>query len=618
MLNALYELGKTYIEKESCDEIDILVDDLKTTKSIILIEFEINDNKIKWTGVKEKSFEQAESNQYLYRKGSSRGTNLTPSALITKKPTSTFNLKFFKWFKNEKSNSFIKPFYDEINENKESILENMEKVFSNIEIKNNVLLTLSVEENGDRKYLNDYSFFQQHLKSMIFEKYYKKSSRNLEMKGRGQCLLCGEDKEVFGLVPNANGFKFSTEEKNGNLQELSYVNQWKMVPICFDCTLKFRAGYKFVDRYLSFSEFGLNYYVIPKFLFKKDDVIDRLFDCYLEEFKDKKSYYNTIATEEDDIFIEVEDLDNFLEFTFFFYERNNSAFNILGNVESVVPSWINRLRTNQRELIKTPLFSEDAVKEIFMKKDFAGNFLNLYNSNKNEDYQKVNDSKWFLGFLRDFFLYKDNNNFKFFIDVVSSFFSGKKVNFDFILTYAMKKIRNDFRHDNEYFMKISTMELLCILKLLSKLNLNFNGENMENLVEKNEKVENNQLIKYMDELNTSAKKASFLLGVLTRKLISEQYKELKTTPFTNKLWGLSLDEKKIQKLYPMVINKLNEYKKLHYYIELSQEISKNLLESENNWKLTRDETSFYFVLGYTLYRLYKKPKKDNNSDNGSE
>ena len=111
-------------------------------------------------------------------------------------------------------------------------------------------------------------------------------------------------------------------------------------------------------------------------------------------------------------------------------------------------------------------------------------------------------------------------------------------------------------------------------------------------------------------LNSPDKKSTFLLGVLTRKLMNIQYKELKSTPFYNKLWGLSLDQKKIHKLYPMVINKLREYG-AGYMINLEEEISLNLAKAENNWKLNRDETSYYFVLGFTL------PNYD-KSKNGEE
>lgn len=115
-----------------------------------------------------------------------------------------------------------------------------------------------------------------------------------------------------------------------------------------------------------------------------------------------------------------------------------------------------------------------------------------------------------------------------------------------------------------------------------------------------------------DILDTPDKKATFLLGALTRRVTYVQYKELGSSPFVNKLWGLSLDQKKIKKLYPMVLNKLREYDKA--VPDLEENISLNLLNSEKNWKLTRDETSYYFVLGYTLSFNITKDEEVANED----
>ncbi len=606
LLNALYELGKTYAEKEDFQKMDLLLDDLSKVESVIVVEFEKNKNNLSYLGVKEKEFSPSDTSLYLYKKGSSRGTDLTPSTKITE-PEKTFNMKFFKYFKDNKgSNDLVRDIWIEIEENSERILDNIVDKFFNIESKkSSPLLTLSIKENDEIKYLNDYDFFKNQIIEKATEKYYTKKT-NPTKKGYGECLLCGENKEVMGLVPNAIGFTFSTVDKQGNLPDLSYDNQWKLVPICLDCALDLEAGNKFIDKYLSFSEFGLKYYTIPNFLFKKDKVINELFDNYLNH-KNAKSYYNTIAKDEDDILDESEELNNLIEFKFLFYEKNNAAFNILSYVESVIPSWIGNLYVNQNEINKIPLFKEDLVKEIFIKKDdFAGDFKEIVNEGRK--FNHVNNSNWVFGFLRDFYPIKESN--KYYIDLVSSIFSGKKINFDFILSSSMDKIRRSFRKnpENDYSVKIYTIEFLMLFKFLKKTGLLIDyGEKMENKNSLESLEDENQFSKYLEELDSPAKKASFLLGVLTRKLIAIQFKELRSTPFTNKLWGLSLDEKKIKKLYPMVINKLNEYKIA--YSELTQDISINLLETSDNWNLSRDETSFYFVLGYTVNRLYKRPEK---------
>ena len=103
----------------------------------------------------------------------------------------------------------------------------------------------------------------------------------------------------------------------------------------------------------------------------------------------------------------------------------------------------------------------------------------------------------------------------------------------------------------------------------------------------------------LDEILVSDdKKASFLLGFLTRKLTHIEYKELKATPFLNKIYNIQLSHDRIKALYPVMINEIRKYDAI--FKELEEEASISLLKSDKNWNISDDETSFYFTLGYTL------------------
>lgn len=103
----------------------------------------------------------------------------------------------------------------------------------------------------------------------------------------------------------------------------------------------------------------------------------------------------------------------------------------------------------------------------------------------------------------------------------------------------------------------------------------------------------------LDEILVSDdKKASFLLGFLTRKLTHIEYKELKATPFLNKIYNIQLSHDIIKALYPVMINEIRKYDAI--FKELEEETSISLLKSDKNWNISDDETSFYFTLGYTL------------------
>ena len=302
----------------------------------------------------------------------------------------------------------------------------------------------------------------------------------------------------------------------------------------------------------------------------------------------------------DEFFIEsklvrlVKKIEDVVEFKFLFYESSNNAFNILAYVESVIPSWLSTLYDYQHEIANFDFFNESNLKNIFGSKH-TGNFIELMNNK--EKFYKCSDDDWFKKILRDFIF---SFSKKMYIDLVVDILSNKHLDYKFLMSRFMAKIRSNWRNNEDYALKISVLKSLMLLILIDKLNL-FKGVESMNISDE---------FSLESLLNSPDKKASFLLGVLTKRLLNIQYKELGSNPFYNKLWGLSLDQKKIKKLYPMVINKLREYNVA--YLELEENISKNLINSEGNWKLNRDETSYFFVLGFTIPYF----KKNNNEKEG--
>jgi CRISPR-associated protein Cas8b/Csh1 subtype I-B len=84
-----------------------------------------------------------------------------------------------------------------------------------------------------------------------------------------------------------------------------------------------------------------------------------------------------------------------------------------------------------------------------------------------------------------------------------------------------------------------------------------------------------------------------------------QYANRQSSPFSDKLYGLRIDERRAKKLFPEIIEKLREYKMA--YPSLEAATSKALLEAENKgWNLAADEVSYFFTLGMILAPIFKK------------
>lgn len=599
MLSALYDVGKLVIEEEydgksiedlnQSDKISIYLDNdsIKNSDYIIYIDLEKNEDEVNFNKVTLEEFDPYYSSRLLYKKGSSRGSNLSPTCIITSFDK-TYKNKFLKWFSNNKSNEFVNSINSELDGQKDTIsngikdiLEKYELCDSKFKIKSGkkVLLTIRINEDSKIKYLSDYPIFNNILIDEVNEKYYTLSGK--KTKGEGICYLCDNKKELYGLVPSAIGLTFSTADKSGSLPGLNFKNQWKQIGICSECAMYLTVGKKFIEEHMNFSEFGLHYYVIPKFFVNPFENFKEIYD-YFEDIESRK-YENELVSEEDDLYNIVEGLNDILEFKFIYYEASNNSFKILGNVESLLPSWLQKIYKQQNEVQEYKIFTEENMKKILGEKTEGDLIDYLINNDKTN---RLSRNNWYMGLLRFFMPYDTLN--KYYLDTITSILSRKKVDFNFLLSIFMSRIRTNWNNESIYALKLNILRSFALIILLNDLDLFKGGNIMTNTESKNP----------LDMLDSDAKKASFLLGVLTRKLLNIQYRNQGSNPFMKKLSGLSLDYKKIQNLYPKIINKLREYDVA--IPKLEGEITEYMLKSENNWNLTRDETSYYFTLGYTM------------------
>lgn len=120
---------------------------------------------------------------------------------------------------------------------------------------------------------------------------------------------------------------------------------------------------------------------------------------------------------------------------------------------------------------------------------------------------------------------------------------------------------------------------------------------------------------FSDFFNNDAKKAIFMEGVLAQLLLDIQKSDRGSTPFRSKLQGLKLDERVVKELLPTIQNKLEEYGK-NYYKDLETVISEYMIQAGDGWRMSKDEISFYFVLGMNLSDKFKSRKKEEANGGG--
>ena len=612
MIEAIRNIGEYALEKEgkSIDNpLEILIDNPanRDTKNVLFILLNEENGEFEYRGIETEEYSKDKLKEYLYKKGSPKGTDITPTSMVTEREK-TFNIKILNWFKNYNSdknnrNEMLRNIYPYIEESKEKILQDLKEKTA---IENNII---SFKING--KYLGELEIFRNILVDKASENFYKKFGKISKSENK-LCSICKKKSdEVYGFVST---FNFYTVDKPGFISGgFRQKDAWKNYPVCLNCALTLEDGKKYLEDNLSFNFYGFRYLLIPKFMkgVKKD--IQKDIFKKIEIQKDPqfgKKAIKHLTNDENEVLKTMSEQRNYLNNNFLFYSApkgfNGAVFNILLYIEDILPSRL-------KELFK--------IKEVVDQEEIFQNCeIDIY-----QDRKKIGKGplEFNFGILRTFFPRITNNRTfnKYFLDIINKIFTKKPVEYDFLLNFIVKKIRDDFMQN--YPTKIDTLKAFMLLNYLNELNILKLKEEVKmetkNLFmmerEEKEMEEKVELFfnKFSDFFGSDIKKAIFLEGVLTQYLLNIQYQERKATPFRIKLKSLKVDEKQIRKLLPEIQNKLEEYGK-NYYRDLESIISNYFISSGNEWNITNDEISFCFVLGMNLSYLFKKEKNNGGKE----
>jgi CRISPR-associated protein Csh1 len=632
MIEAIRRIGKYAVEKEEKspeDPLGILVGNPanRDTKNILFIVLVENEkNEFEYKGVDIEEYSKDKRGRYAYRKGAPNGTDITPTSMITTVESTFDRTKILPWFKkydrlgsNEDVNFLVK-IGACIRQNKEAILSDLKD--SHKQDKGNNVISLKI----DNKYLGDYDIFRRILadtaKENLYSKYGKISKSEDQI-----CSVCDQRRaEVYGFVDT---YKFYTVDKRGFVSGgFQQEDAWKNYPVCLNCALILEEGKKYLGDYMNFNFYGFRYLLIPKFVSGVREETKRETFKIIEEQEDPKfrdKEINRLTSDEKEILELMSKQKNYLDLNFMFYDApkgyNGSVFNILMYIEDILPSRLKALFDVKKDVDNVGIFKECMI-PVFEGKKRAG-----------ERHLEFN-----FGVLRAFFpRVSDNRTYdKYFLDIVNKIFANKLIDYNFLMSFVMQKIRDDFINDNP--TKISTLSGFMLLNYLNALGILKHKEdgNMDNKKpdvdweifegatssggEEIKQKTDSFFSEFGDFFDSDAKKAVFLEGVLVQKLLNiQRLPEVSNAqpgkePFRPRLKGIKLDEKQVKKLLPEIQNKLEEYGK-NYYRALESIISKYFVLAGDGWKMSNDETSFYFVLGMNLSYIFKTKKE---SDKGGE
>lgn len=582
MFDAIGKLGQYIIENEGLSEEAIFIEKSKMLGArLISAVFQVEDKRANYNKIVIREGKSSDAARYLYRTFRHGRYDLTPTTRFTSlESLRKRTVLWFEKYAEEYEDWLLHALRNEMVRKGAKIFADVSKEYNELdrESRSNLLFTIELEEYGKAKLLGDYEIFRNIFKNesrkTFFDKY------NVESKGVAPCYLCGRTREVYGF---ASPFSFYTFDKPGFAPDFKVEEAWKRAAVCAECATSLGAGKQFLDEYLLKNFYGFKFYVIPKFVFEdvNPEVINTIKDA------DKRNYAESLLGEEEDILNLMKEEETVFGLTFMFIApKQKDFFDVVKYVEDVPPSWINRIYTALKGIESLPIVQEPALKKILGEKHVGklGHFE-------------------LGGLIRPFFPRPHYD--KYFINVTGDILAQKEVNKDLLLRAFMEMIRDSHVNNKAKTEKILCLKSLILLALLHELESikNLPGESGRRLSRKVQNV-NAFFEQHKMAFDTPDKKATFLVGVLTKLLLDVQYATRRSTPFRSKLHSLKLNERRLKKIFPETVEKLMEYDRP--YPRMQECVSEALVEAENwGWKLTNDEISYYFALGVNLGGIFK-------------
>ncbi|MBP2133626.1 CRISPR-associated protein Csh1 [Methanomicrobium sp. W14] len=618
-----YSLSESKLDPENFEDcVVLLADNPKSSenyKKVLKIMINSDEKPFRYQGIDLEDISSSKMNSYLYRKGSgANGPDSTPTSRITE-PEKTLKTKFFGWFKNingdgvyslnEEEKTFLKGLGSCVDENSEKITGDLKEKYTELEKGTGAIITLGIITGGKPHYIGDFSTFKKSLVNSAIQAYYSKHNKK-SIEEDKTCFVCGNKREVYGFVST---YPFYTVNNIGMVSGgFDQSKSWKNYPVCLGCALTLEAGKTFLSRHSKFNFCGFDYFLIPKPLLEKDeseiyDIFRQFDDEEFKKFTLSKNYSNLLDATKTEVFEYLSEKENYFTVDLMIYEENNSAFNIIMLIEDIFPSRLGKLFEAKKKVEMIPFFSGkesvyDSNREFTGKRDLLFTFANIWH---------------FFG--------KDNNQdtSSYFLRIAKKIFQNEALEAEILFSGFVRRIRAQYTNKkplDETLMR--SFQLLLFLNELKLLKGNYGVKmiddvTIENLKKMNDKTDSEVadilFESFPDFFSDDIKKSVFLEGVLTQKLLNIQYRERGSDPFRSKLQGLKLDEKLIKRLLPQIENKLTEYKK-NYYRDLEEKISVHMIGAGENWKIPKDEISYYFVLGMNLADLFKREKEEKSED----
>lgn len=488
MLEAIKILGEYETAKNALGDTDQYTEKakLKNIEKAVCFVFRKDKESITYNHTHIEDYDPIKSNRYLYKTTQHKRYDVTPTTKIKKitkgkGKEKTIDIdgvvesarkRFFLWSNTYSAEEpFILSLKETAEEKQKEIFDDFADKYKELRVykdgkgktideQANSILTIKIIEDGQERYLDEIDVFRKiFITESEKEFYYRKSFG--ESKGNGVCYICGNNKEVLGLLPI---FSFYTVDKRGFAPEFVREDSWKRLPICNDCAKQLTIGREFLDNYLLKKFYhGFQFYIIPHFILGHPD------DYLINEIKrqEKKEEYDGLLIEDDYILEPIIEKGGTFNLIFMFIKpKQGGNFDIARYVEEVPPSWIKKLDNTLNDINNLPIFKEDSLK-----------MVGVVGKKKSGDLKNIDKRGTRIGGLVGAFFPSSKKTgvySKYFIDIVGDILARRHISKDLVMAAFMREIRNEHESKEEWAElneKMLALKSLMLLLFLNRLNL---------------------------------------------------------------------------------------------------------------------------------------------------
>lgn len=618
---AIAQIGHWQLEQNrNLDPVDLYIENMFPGRDyqMLLLVFEIINNKgesscsYKGIDVEKVKKDSTSYRKYAYRKGSSRGGDITLTTKLSNPPDKKLQnikevqLKKFTSSKHQNAQLF-RLVESEFLRNESIISSDVRNYFESASKDEQTTTGISLRIHQEQDlYLNDFELVRNILFDSGSEKKYDHNGTQSRTTNAVCSVTSAIAEDVYGF---AAPFKYSSPDKPGFIS--GFFNKekfWRNYPISSKEALALEYGKKYIKQHLTGYFYGHEFLFVPNPIIRNnyeeiEIIVELLKDAFStarekklskEERSEAEEYIQKIVAQQENYF--------YLDMLFYSEDKKTEAISIEMMLEEVLPSRFNKLFIEVPENINhNPLFKN----AIIIKK-------------------VKQDLKFSFGIVSDFFGDK-------FLDIVQRIFHDKPISKVYLFERIIAVIRKNYNesHTQEKWTEPAAWTVLKAIMLINYLqelkiienNKNYNYMDITVYEKKTSRFNLdgfNQFVKGNENfLDSDIKVGIFSVGVLVRFLFDIQYANLNNTPFENKLRGYKLNPELLIQVYTEALDKIQKYQKSFYvYGDLREVISHYFVTKKQELaSLSNNELSFYFVAGLEMGRKFKNEKEENNNDN---